>query len=70
MSEVRTLTIDEQTAKQLYELYRNCESADAYLHQCQNGLFRQQIKSCYTAQNVQRAFEIVGSFLERREDHE
>lgn len=68
MSEVRTITIDESTARQLYELYRNCESADTILFPCQDKLFRQHIKGCYKAPNVQRAFEHIAKFLEERED--
>lgn len=66
MSEVRTLTIDENTAKQLYELFRNCESADTILFPCQDKLFRQHIKGCYQAANVQKAFALLAAFLESK----
>lgn len=67
MSEERTLTIDERTARYLYTLFENCEAADAILLPCQNTIFRSQIHGCYKAPNVEEAFEKLKNFLEGKE---
>ena len=54
--EPQTITIPLATAKQLLELYDNCEAADSHFKLCQSDLFREHMVSCYQAKLVQNAF--------------
>lgn len=55
------VTIPLQQARQMLELYRNIEAADAHFMRCQSDLFRSHTKGVYQAPLVAGAF----AFLEK-----
>lgn len=58
---VPVVTIPLQQARQMLELYRNIEAADAHFMRCQSDLFRSHMKGVYQAPLVAGAF----AFLEK-----
>ena len=52
------------TAKRIYELYINVESADAHFHSCQSTNFREHVRSVIKAPKIEKAFADLQGFIE------
>lgn len=57
--------VDCATLKAALDLYTNLEAADATFKPCQDKAFRQHMKSCLKAQNIQKAFADIREKLEK-----
>lgn len=64
------ITLSVQDAKRLYQLYENCEAADAIFKSCQSTQFRNHVKSAYTAANVAGAFQALRQSITDAEKEE
>lgn len=62
-SSTPAVSIPIQQAKQLIELYRNIEAADAHFKSCQSELFRNHMRAVYQAPLVAGAFEALQKTL-------
>lgn len=56
--------VDEAVLRGALDLFTNLESADAIFKPCQDKLFRQHMKSCMGAMNIQKSFAEIKAKLE------
>lgn len=62
--------IVENAANQLMKLFDALESADAIFKSCQSDSFRQQVRSIYTAPNIQNAYDDLREQIRRLKTRE
>lgn len=58
-----TFVVDRATLYAALDLYKNITAADAIFKPCQDKSFRQHMKSCIGAVNVQRAFKAIADLI-------
>ena len=61
------VTIPLAQAKQLYELYRNVEFADAHFRACQSQNFRIHVQGVYMAGKIEKAFAALAAAISAEE---
>lgn len=61
------ITIPLSKAKQLYELYRNVEFADAHYRTCQSDNFRIHLQGVYKAGKISKAFDALAAAIDAEE---
>ena len=58
-----TYELDKETLRNLYQLFKAVDSADAIYKPCQDKAFRQYIKDTMKAANIQKAFHSIGRMI-------
>ena len=61
--ENKTFAVDRATLHAALDLYKNLTAADAIFKPCQDKSFRQHMKACASAANVQRAFKVISELI-------